>query len=271
MHDAFHLSTQAAEIYETQKIPAVFGPLAEATIEAVDLPENGYVLDVACGTGIVARTVAKHLKGSGRIVGTDLNPAMVEVAQRLMPECPHQIDWYTCDVAELPFDDGEFDIVFCQQGLQFFPDKAGAVAEIYRVLKCGGRFIPACWRKVSPLFQAVSTSLKDRVSDKSAFQALVPFSFRDDEVIVSLLTAADFKMVATKSVLLYRPLQPPRDGIRKEILAAPYEQELLDRGEETIEAVISDVERALAPFQSGDGLRVPQESSLFIAEKPRAD
>ena len=268
-HDAFHLSTRAAEIYETQKIPFVFGPLAEATIKAIELPEDGHILDVACGTGIVPRTLAKHLTGKGQIVGTDLNPAMVTVAQRLMPECKHQVKWYSCDVVDLPFEDEEFDLVFCQQGLQFFPDKAGAVAEIYRVIKPGGIFAPACWCKISPLFQAVSDSLKKRVSDKSAFQALVPFSFREREVISSLLTAAGFKMIKTTSLQLQRPLQPPREAIRREILASPYEQELMDKGEETIEGVINDVELALAPYRQGENLLVPQESNLFIVEKPK--
>ena len=267
VHDAFHLSTQAAEVYETQKIPTVFGPLAEAVIEAIDLPENGHVLDVACGTGIVARTVAQHLKGKGRIVGADLNPAMIQVAQRLMPECGHQVSWHACDVVDLPFEGEEFDLVFCQQGLQFFPDKAGAVAEIYQVTKPGGKFAPTCWCKVSPLFQAVSDSLKNRVSEKSAFQALVPFSFRDAAVISSLLTGAGFKMMQTTRLVLHRSLQPPREGIRREILASPYEQELLDKGEDTIEAVISDVELALAPYRQDEEMLVPQESNLFIAQK----
>lgn len=270
MQDAFHLSKAAAETYEIQKVPLVFAPLAKATLGAVDLMENARVLDIACGTGIMPRLLAERIPGRGRIVGTDLNPAMIEVAQRLMPESQHRVDWFTCDVVGLPFEDREFDFVFCQQGLQFFPDKPSALAEIRRVLVPGGRLVLTCWRKVSPLFQAVADSLKKHVSEKSAEQALTPFSFRDAEVISSLLTAAGFNIKGVSNLLLHRPLRPPRPAIRKEILASPYEEELLAKGESAIDAVISDVELALAPHRKDGNLVVPQESSLFLAEKSGA-
>ena len=83
--NTFQLSTKAAEGYETQKVPSLFGPLARATIEAISLPESAHVIDIACGTGIIAKVVAERLTGEGRIVGTDLNSAMIEVANRTMP------------------------------------------------------------------------------------------------------------------------------------------------------------------------------------------
>ena len=116
----------------------MFSPLARATIEAISLPERAQVIDIACGTGIITRVVAAQLTGAGRIVGTDLNSTMLEVAEKTMPKTSHVIEWFACDVTELPFGDGEFDIAFCQQGLQFFPDKPKALAEIRRVLKPEG-------------------------------------------------------------------------------------------------------------------------------------
>ena len=136
--NTFQLSTKAVEGYETQKVPALFSPLARGTIEAISLPESAQVIDIACGTGIITRVVAAQLTGAGRIVGTDLNSAMLEVAEKTMPKTSHVIEWFVCDVTELPFGDGKFDIAFCQQGLQFFPDKPKALAEIRRVLKPEG-------------------------------------------------------------------------------------------------------------------------------------
>ena len=72
---------------------------------------------------------------------------MIELAQRTMPDSQHSVDWFVCDAGELPFEDGEFDIAFCQQGLQFFPDKPRALAEIARVLAPNGRLILTCWRQ----------------------------------------------------------------------------------------------------------------------------
>jgi ubiquinone/menaquinone biosynthesis C-methylase UbiE len=123
----FNLSTAAAQKYEIQKVPSIFGPLAEATLEAISLPPNARVIDVACGTGIIPKLLSERLLGKGWIVGTDLNPAMIEVARSTMPHSRHRIDWYTCDVTQLPFEDGEFELAFCQQELQFFPDKPKAL------------------------------------------------------------------------------------------------------------------------------------------------
>jgi ubiquinone/menaquinone biosynthesis C-methylase UbiE len=266
--NSFQLSTSAAEKYESQKVPSVFAPLAEATLAAVLLPEGARVIEVASGTGIVSRLISERLPGEGRIVCTDLNPAMIEVARKMMPPSRHKVEWFACDVIDLPFADGEFDIAICQQGLQFFPDKPKALAEIRRVLVPGGRLILTCWRTISPLFQAVSDSLRQRVSEKAAKQALGPFSFRDGDLIASLLTEAGFKIADASSLLLRRRCSPARPAIREEILASPYEKELLDKGPETIDAVVADVDAALEVYREGEGFVVPQEAHLFQAENP---
>jgi ubiquinone/menaquinone biosynthesis C-methylase UbiE len=121
--DAFHLSTVAAESYERQRVPAIFGPMAEATLDAVSLPQARTVLDVACGTGVMARAVGRRLTAPARIVGCDLNPAMIEVARAHTPDGPHRHEWHAAPADAMPLEDGEVDLAFCQHGLQFFPDK----------------------------------------------------------------------------------------------------------------------------------------------------
>lgn len=266
--NAFHLTTAAAEKYQRQKVPAIFAPLAEATLAAVALPENGRVLDAACGTGIVARLVAERLPGSGRIVGTDLNPAMVAVAEATMPATRHATEWVAADITSLPFADAAFDIVFCQQGLQFFPDKPAALAEIGRVLAPGGRLVLTVWSAVSPLFQAIADSLRQRIDAQTARKALDPFQFRDAQVIAGLLRDAGFVSAEPARLTIDRSLAPVRATLREELLASPYEPELRAGGETAIAAVIGDVEQTLAPYQAGAGLVVPQESHLFQAIKP---
>lgn len=265
-----HLSTAAAEKYESCGVPSVFGPLAKATFEALSLPADARVLDIACGAGIIPKLLTQHLRGDGRIVGTDLNPAMIEVARRTMPDSRHSVDWFVCDVVEMPFEDEEFDTAFCQQGLQFFPDKPRALAEIARVLVPNGRFILTCWRTISPLFQAVSNSLSERVSENSAKQALAPFQFRGSDVIASLLTESGFRIVKASSLVVHRPLNPARSAIRQSLLASPYEKELLEKGDEIIDAVAADVDAALEKYRQGESLIIPQETHLFQAEKTLA-
>ena len=267
--NTFSLSTDAARKYESQKVPAVFEPMARATLDTLSLPADAAVIDIACGTGIIPRLLADRLPGVGRIVGTDLNPAMIEVARSTMPPCPHRVDWRACDVTDLPFDDGTFDIAFCQQGLQFFPDKPAALREIRRVLVPGGMIVAACWRKVSPLLKAVSDSLRRHVSETAARQALGPYSLTDRDAITSLLTEAGFSVAESSVLHVDRTLIPAGPAIRRELLASPYERELLDKGEETVDRVAGEVLAALQPFRTGDGgdgLTVPEEVNLFRCE-----
>ena len=86
----FDLSTSAAESYQRQKVPALFAPLAEATLNSIKIPKQADVLDVACGTGAVARAVADRLAAPSWIVGADLNPAMIEIARRETPPNLHR-------------------------------------------------------------------------------------------------------------------------------------------------------------------------------------
>ena len=263
--DTYQLSTKAAEGYEQQKVPSLFGPMARATFDAISLPEGAHVIDVACGTGIISKVASERLAGIGRIVGTDLNPAMIDVARTTMPATRHTIEWFACDVTELPFEDGEFDIAFCQQGLQFFPNKPKALSEIRRVLATDGQPFLTCWKSVTPLFQAVSDSLRLRIGDEIAEQALRPFAFRDGNVISSLLRKAGFKIDEVSSLVVDRHLIPPRRAVRAEILAQPYEQPLRASGDAAIDAIVEDVIVALEPYCNDEAITVPSEAQLFQA------
>jgi SAM-dependent methyltransferase len=132
MTTGWQLHTDSAEAYERYLVPAIFEPFAR---KLVALATGERVLDAACGTGIVARC-------TGHAVGVDVNAGMLAVAARVAP----QLEWVQADLTALPFDDGAFDLVFCQQGLQFVPDPAAVLAELHRVLAPGGRIVVSVWR-----------------------------------------------------------------------------------------------------------------------------
>ena len=266
----FHLSTSAARGYESHGVPAIFAPLAQATFENIELPENAEVLDVACGTGIVPRLLAERLDGVARIVGTDLNPAMLQVAEDLMPETDHVVEWVEADAAALPFEDNGFDVIFCQQGLQFFPDKPKTLSEFYRVLKPGGQLHLSCWSAVPDLLKEIAKSLTKRVSATAAEKALVPFAFRDGDLMASLISGAGFAWVEKKTISIDRRLHPGWESIRVQILSSPYEDEVRAKGEAEADAIATEVEAALARFRDGEDLVFPQESFLFKAVKKPA-
>jgi SAM-dependent methyltransferase len=132
--ETFQIPLEAAEMYEAKFVPALFAEWAPRLTDAAAVKRGDAVLDVACGTGIVARTAADIVGSDGRVVGLDLNEAMLAVAARVRPD----LEWRQGDVARLPFADGEFDAVLCQMALMFFPDRARALREMSRVVTPNG-------------------------------------------------------------------------------------------------------------------------------------
>ena len=127
-----------------------FRPWGNVLLDTVCPTPIERVLDVGCGTGIVARLVRERCGPATRITGIDLNPDMIAVARSIAPE----IAWHQGDALQLPFPDATFDLVLCQQGLQFFRDRAAAAREMRRVLSDGGRVALSTWRPMAenPLF-----------------------------------------------------------------------------------------------------------------------
>lgn len=235
--DAFRLTVAAARKYQDHSVPAMFGPLAKATVARLDLPRDGSILDVACGTGALTREIAKALPGTGQIVGTDLNQTMIDVARDLGSDTHHQLSWVASDVTNLPFDDAVFDMACVQQGLQFFPDKPAALTEIRRVLKPGGRLCMTCWKEISPFNYALSKALRTHVRETAATKARAPFSFRDGDLISNLLLDAGFAQINLDKIVLQRTFE----DLRAQILALPVEKDMRDCGDTVIERVIEDV------------------------------
>ena len=144
------------ENYERELVGPLFRPWAELTVDEVNPGPAERVLDVACGTGIVARVAGERI-GSGRgLVGVDISPGLLAVARAVAPD----IDWREGDAGALPLADGEqFEVVLCQQGLQFFPDKPAAAARLpSRSVLCPHRLRLARLRT----FCSSSVSLGDR-------------------------------------------------------------------------------------------------------------
>ena len=141
------------EMYESHLVGPLFRPFAEALVERAGLGTGSRVLDVACGTGIVARLAKQRAGPSGRVVGVDLSPQMLELGRRIAPD----VEWREGDALALPVDDGAFDVALCHQGVQFFPNKLKALAEMLRVLVQGGTVGVGVWRTAqeSPLLAAL--------------------------------------------------------------------------------------------------------------------
>jgi len=132
--ETFQISLEQATAYDALFVPAIFGEWAPRLVDLAGLRPGQRILDVACGTGVVARTAVERVGDPALVVGVDLNPAMLQVAARVRPD----LDWRQGDAGALPFDEAAFDAVLCQSALFFFPDPAAAIAEMARVTAIGG-------------------------------------------------------------------------------------------------------------------------------------
>ncbi len=159
------VSGNAAEVYERQLVPVMLAPWAPKLIDLAEVRPGMHVLDVACGTGVVTRLAAERVGSTGRVVGLDINAAMLSVARGLPPVGGATVEWLEASALEIPLPDAAFDVVLCQHGLQQFPDRPTALREMRRVLMPGGRLALCVWSRIegSPGMAALAEALERHV------------------------------------------------------------------------------------------------------------
>lgn len=167
--DAWQLAHDAAVAYEKDFVPAIFAQWPPVLAEVAAMKPGDRVLDVACGTGVLAREAADRVGPTGRVTGLDLNEAMLAVARRLRS----RIDWRQGDAGKLPFEDGTFDVVVSQFALMFFPDQAAALREMWRALAPRGRLAVAV---CAPMARTKGYSLLASILRREAGDRARPWS-----------------------------------------------------------------------------------------------
>lgn len=269
--ERWQLTGVGPESYERYQVPSVFEPLARKLLAHMALCPGQRVLDVACGTGIVARHAAMILGPHGSIVGVDLNDKMIDVAREHTPSTGAAIVWKQGDVENLPCPDADFDVVLCQQGLQYFPDKGAAVGEMRRVLRPGGSLGLCVWRAIdhSPCHLAIAASLRRHVSHRVAqrFQAI--FSFGEPDALREVLVTGGFPDPELQSDVLMRRLLPPQESVPGLLASTPVGPDYAALPLQTRQIIIDEVATALSAYRSGDGLEVPQATYMVRATKRR--
>jgi ubiquinone/menaquinone biosynthesis C-methylase UbiE len=187
------------ERYDTLLVPLIFQPYADdlAARAAALLPAPAlapaHVLETAAGTGVLTRALARALPAAVGLLATDLNQPMLDHAARV--GTPRPVLWMQADAAHLPFDDARFDLVVCQFGVMFFPDKAQAFAEARRVLRPGGALLFNVWDRIehNELAHTVTLALADLFpADPPRFMARTPHGYFDTAVIAADLARAGF-------------------------------------------------------------------------------
>jgi len=266
-YEQWHLSLDAAERYERVVARYILGPWVRVLVDAAGLSARERVLDLACGTGLVARAAAERVGEGGRVAGVDLNPGMIAVARTLSAPAGAAIEWITCSALDLKLPDASFDVVLCQQGLQFFPDRGQALREMHRVLVPGGRLALSVWRAIEqdPYAAALAAALDRHVSPEAARSLRGAYSLTDAEALQTLTTAAGFQDVSVRTVRLTRRTPAPEAFVLEHLAATPMAQAVAAAGDSARAALVQDVSRALAGYRDDAGMAVPAEIHLVVA------
>ena len=253
-----------AAYYDTYLVPGLFRPWATELVARLPLEPADAVLDVACGTGALSAALAARLGDGGRVLGVDLAPGMVLLAERKgIPRTRFRVG----DALALPVGDGEFDGVTCQQGVQFMPDRTAAVREMRRALRDGGWVAIACWTRIDEQVPMVAfhSALTRRGWTAAADALLVPFSLSAPDELRELLSRNGFSDVSVETVTRAVQLPAAREFAHGYAQVPPFRTAYLAATEEEREAFADDVVASLEAFATPGGVSAPMTSLVAVA------
>jgi ubiquinone/menaquinone biosynthesis C-methylase UbiE len=270
----WQLEGTTAELYERYLVPGITTKWAEDLLDRAQPREGEAVLDIACGTGIVARLAAKRI-GRGKVIGLDLNSSMLAVA-RTVPTEGASIRWIEGSAVDLPFPPDSFDVALCQLGLQFFPDQRKALGEMRRVLKDSGRAALSVYSQIerTPGANAFVLALDDVLGRDASGIKRGEHAFTDPTQLETLCRESGFNAVDVHTVEQTIVFPSVLDYVRFQLLATPMTVLLKDRTEQEHEAIIlSIVSKTVAlstpAMLDGDRFTFPQQAYVVVAQRSR--
>lgn len=235
------------ENYDAFLGPMFFEPYASDIAKRLKVPDRGSVLELACGTGILTRKLQEALPSTARLVATDLNDPMIDFAARKFKKSK-RLEWKQVDATTLPFEDESFDVVVCQFGLMFVPDKVTAIRETYRILKRGGRFVFSVWDAIERndfAYLAHRTITSFFENDPPMFYE-VPFSFHDPKAIRPLCEATGFRKVKVTPLELPCVSSSAADAAKGLVQGNPVAVAINERNSSLVAKITGAVAQALA-------------------------
>lgn len=259
--DVFKHSTPA--LYDRYMVPLLFEPYAKLVAERSALLQPARILETAAGTGIVTRAMSQALPQT-QIVATDINPAMLELAAQR--DNSERVAFQPADAQDLPFDEGSFDLVLCQFGVMFFPDKVRANGEAHRVLRSRGHYLLVSFDRLelNPVPKAAGDAVDALFTDvPPQYMQRGPFSYADPAHIKDDLQAAGFTDIALETVALSSRVRA-RDAAQGMVLGSPFRAEIERRDPAALDRAVDAVTEALRPW---DGKDAPMSAHLVTAAK----
>lgn len=253
--------------YERYLVPLLFQPYAEELAKRAAALKPARILETAAGTGVVTSAIAEAIPGAD-ITATDLNQPMLDVAAERVHS--DRVTLRQADALDLPFADNSFDLVVCQFGIMFYPDKVQGNAEARRVLRDGGTYLLAIWDRIDRnAISNLANQAMQRLFPDNPPQFMVrgPFSYHDPEWIERDLRAAGFSRVNIESVEGMSRSASAEDGARGLVYGSPMGVELEEYGEGALDLVFDEVSKAGKRFERPDGFEAPMVAHLVTATR----
>lgn len=266
-HDKLGASITFAERYEATLVPVIFRPWARELIRRI-VPESGErILDLACGTGAVGREVFASGVEPGVLIGADISEGMLDVARSKASEAGIKVEYLQASADDLPFPDASFDVAFCQQALQFFPDRPAALRELKRVLVPGGRTVFCVSRKLelNPLLKAQAATL-DKYAGTDAGNAVRAIcAFDDEQALRRLFQGAGMAEIEIESVTL-TPSHPDGRAFARGAMGGMHTGDKMSRmSEDERNESIEYFMAGLGSCFDGVGIKFPHVSYVVTA------
>jgi len=249
--------------YDRYLGPLLFEPYAAIAAQRTKALGPRRILEVAAGTGILTAALQRSLP-DGEIVATDLNPAMLDVAATKVPS--GSVRFQPADALSLPFADSEFDLVICQFGVMFYPDKVAGNAEARRVLRDGGTYLAIIWDRLdrNPVSHAMAEMLAEEFpEDPPRFLERAPFSYADPARIENDLRSAGFDRITVEAVAATSRVDA-RSAAYGMCCGSPMTAEIEERGADALDRAVEACEHALRSF---GGLETPMSALFATATK----
>jgi ubiquinone/menaquinone biosynthesis C-methylase UbiE len=253
--------------YERYMVPLLFRPYAKLLAERAAEFRPAKIVETAAGTGVVTSELA-HILPDAEIVATDLNQAMLDVAAERV-SAPN-VRFLEANALDLPLDDNSFDLVVCQFGVMFFPDKVAGHAEARRVLRDGGHYLVAIWDEIernhlSDLAHRTMQSLFPE--NPPMFMKRGPFSYGDRDQIKRDLKAAGFDRISIDTIELMSRSPSAHDAATGLTYGSPMRVELDEYGDDALDRTFAKFSADARCMEGEDGFEAPMSAHIVVATK----
>jgi ubiquinone/menaquinone biosynthesis C-methylase UbiE len=256
--------------YDEFFVPRLFEPWAKLLLDEVKLQPGEAVLDVATGPGTVARLAAVRVGSSGRVVGTDIAPLMLDIARaKPLVAGSSPIEYLESPATPLTVPGDAFNVVLCQQGLQFFPDRLGALREMHRVLKPNGRAAIAVWAELerNQIFAAYHRALSATMPAELASLMTAPFSWPSGAALKDAAEQAGFRDIRLLTPSLPMVLEGGLEQAIRSFSATPVSPGVAALSQDSQDAFFARVRREMAPLVRDGKVIGEMISNIIIANR----